>query len=61
MKCPYCGKEVVTEPKVENNLRAYGTEVKARTHCCGALIKVTRVITFKCSKTPQGGKDDWGE
>ena len=61
MKCPYCDKEALVSYTVKLNLERYGGSVKARTSCCGALIRVFRVITFRCGETDQGGKDDWGE
>jgi hypothetical protein len=60
MKCPYCEKEVKINEVVKLNLEAYGGSVRARTMCCGSLVRVYPVLTFRCMETDQHGKDDWG-
>lgn len=60
MKCPYCNKEAKIEDVVKINLETYGGSVKARTNCCGALIRVYPVTTYRCCETGQKGPDDWG-
>lgn len=63
MRCPYCDKEAVIEDRVKWNLEAYPSDrgVKARTSCCGKLIRVYAVVSFRCKETDQRGKDDWGK
>lgn len=60
MKCPYCNKEAKIEDVVKLNLKTYGGFAKARTACCGALIRVYPVVTYRCVETDQKGRDDWG-
>lgn len=60
MKCPYCGKEAKIADAVKMNLETYGGSARARTGCCGALIRVYPVVTYHCTETEQKGHDDWG-
>lgn len=60
MKCPYCNKEAKIAEVVKTNLESYGGSAKARTDCCGSLIRVYPVITYLCMETDQKGNDDWG-
>lgn len=60
MECPYCKKEAKIEDVVKLNLETYGGSAKARTACCGALIRVYPVVTYHCVETDQNGHDDWG-
>lgn len=61
MKCPYCGEEVKIKTRAERNVEAYGYPARARTLCCGAVVRVHRVITFECEKTSQDELDDWDD
>ena len=60
MKCPYCNKETKIAEVVKRNLETYGGSVKARTKCCNALIRVSPIVSFRCTETDQNGTDDWG-
>lgn len=60
MRCPYCNKTAKIKEVVERNLETYGGSARARTTCCNLIIRVSPVVTFKCTKTDQKGKDDWG-
>ena len=60
MKCPYCKKEAKINDVVKRNLESYGGSAKARTGCCGKLVRVHAVIHFACNETSQEGNDDWG-
>jgi len=61
MECPYCKQSAQISDTVKLNLEAYGGSRKARTKCCGALIRVYSKINFWCTETAQEGKDDWGD
>ena len=61
MKCPYCNKEANIKEMVKTNLESYGGSAKARTVCCGALINVYRVVTYRATESNQEGQDDWGD
>jgi len=61
MRCPYCSKNTIIDRVVQMNLEAYGESVKARTKCCGKIIRVWPVITFRCDITDQSETDDWGK
>ena len=60
MKCPYCGKEAKIADVVKRNLESYGGSAKARTDCCGKMVRVSPNISFSCYEENQEGRDDWG-
>lgn len=61
MICPYCRRKAKIDEVVKLNLESYGRSVRARTRCCGALIRVRPVVSYRCEETDQKGKDDWGD
>ena len=60
MKCPYCEKDAKIKEVVKSNLECYGGSVKARTDCCGKMVRVYPIVNYICTETDQTGKDDWG-
>ena len=60
MKCPYCGEAAQVADRVEINLETYRGSVRARTDCCGSIIRVYPILRLRAEKTDQGGRDDWG-
>jgi len=61
MKCPYCGKKAKIDDVVKRNLESYGGSARARTKCCGKIVRVYPIIYFTCNlEYDQQNKDDWG-
>jgi hypothetical protein len=60
MKCPYCNKNTELESPVLYNVQAYQSSVKARTYCCGKIVRVSPVFSYRVEETEQVKEDDWG-
>ena len=58
--CPYCWQKIKIADAVKTFLETCGGPVKARTDCCGSLVRVEQVATYRCEGVGQNGKDYWG-
>ncbi len=62
MICPNCKKNIEVAPRVFWNVEAYGDSAIARTECCGAGVRISRVVSFKADLPYDcPDVDDWGE
>lgn len=61
MLCPNCSKEF--EPVATpcfHNVDVYGKSATSVAKCCGAVIRVHSVRTFRLTVEPSALQDDWG-
>lgn len=63
MECPHCNKRLEFIPQIDSNCRIYGGSPKGKTGCCGKILQMERIITFKIT-IPENHddilEDDWG-
>jgi len=60
MKCPHCANELILPNRVLHNL-AYGKPLTSVTECCGKLLRVAPVRSYRVELVdPTIRVDDWG-
>ena len=62
MKCPNCKKDLDLLPRIYINVETYSPHsAVARADCCGTLIHIEAVISYKVKPyTGTQKEDDWG-
>ena len=62
MHCPYCDAplELVNGQVPFRNVETYGGVGRSRTKCCGKIVAVSRVLSFRVATSEQTAEDDWG-
>jgi RNase P subunit RPR2 len=58
--CPNCHKELVVPSYAYGNVDAYDSTVHVTTECCGTIVTMYQVRTYKVSKSHKRDVDDWG-
>lgn len=61
MNCPWCSKELDVPDYAVINATTYRNRVKVVTNCCGNMVSVTPLYSYRATKyTGTETVDDWG-
>lgn len=58
-ECPHCGKEVEIPARALTNVETYGNVLSSITECCGKIVQIGRVVSFRITPSDKT-EDDWG-
>lgn len=62
MQCPCCDKELLAPTYAYHNADAYGSTSTVVTECCGELVSITPLRSYRVDKYTGDVRteDDWG-
>lgn len=61
MNCPHCSKPLQLMPRAYIHADTYGRHNASTTECCGKIVTVHPIRSYRIEKDTQNRKeDDWG-
>lgn len=61
MKCPNCKNQLKVADRCYLNAETYGNQVTATTECCGVLVDIRPILSFRVQlSNSKSNTDDWG-